>query len=365
MIVVDGYTPLLAEFLSALHAKPMEEQIQQWELRMLFLAQQFAIGDFYICASERQRDYWLGMLEAFGRINPATIQADATLRNLIDIVPYGLSGEAPHHTRNVVRGVWPGIGADDKLILWGGGLWPWLDPLTAIRAMADIWTKRQDVRLIFPGTLHPNPRMAALHTHTASAMQLAQELGLSGKAVFFGDWVPYTDWDNVLCESDLALTLHYEMLETRLAFRSRMFDYIRAGLPIVATRGDTTADLVDQHQLGICVAPEDVTAVAQAILDLLDEPTERRTASFDRARKTLTWEYAALPLLRFCRNPQRAADKAMAGQAVGSPYTRDLQRQLREAKALIAEYEQGRFMRAMRTVDQLKRRLKPTRGKSE
>ena len=27
-------------------------------------------GDFFVCASERQRDYWLGMLAAEGRITP-------------------------------------------------------------------------------------------------------------------------------------------------------------------------------------------------------------------------------------------------------------------------------------------------------
>jgi hypothetical protein len=365
VIVVDGYTPLLAEFMSGMSAAPLEEQVQHWELRMLFLAQQFAIGDFFLCASERQRDYWLGMLEAFGRINPATMQADSTLRNLIDIVPYALSGEEPRHSRKVIRGVWPGIGADDKVLLWGGGLWPWLDPLTAIRAVAHVWAKRQDVRLIFPGTLHPNPQMAALRTHTANAMQLAEDLALRDKAVFFGDWVPYPDWDNVLCESDVALTLHHEMLESRLAYRSRLFDYIRADLPTVATRGDATADLVAQHQLGICVEPEDVMGVAQAILELLDEPRTSRAARFAHMRRTLTWENAAQPLLRFCRNPTPAADKVLWGQGLGNPATRDLGRQLRAAQALIARYEQGRFMRTMRAIDQIRRKVVPGRGGTE
>ena len=37
---------------------------------------QYLIGDFYICASERQRYWWLGQLEVAGRINPHTLHRD-------------------------------------------------------------------------------------------------------------------------------------------------------------------------------------------------------------------------------------------------------------------------------------------------
>lgn len=61
-------------------------------------------------------------------------------------------------------------------------------------------------------------------THTAVATRAA-ELGLystkpSSLATGFPTWT-----DNVLLESDLALSLHFDTLETRLAFRSRLFDY--------------------------------------------------------------------------------------------------------------------------------------------
>ena len=50
-------------------------------------------------------------------------------------MPFGLSARPPVHERAVLKGVWPGIGADDQVLLWGGGIWRWLDPLTPIRAM--------------------------------------------------------------------------------------------------------------------------------------------------------------------------------------------------------------------------------------
>ncbi|WP_376791081.1 hypothetical protein [Thermoflexus sp.] len=72
---------------------------------------------------------------------------------------------------------------------------------------------------MFPGTRHPNPHMLGIPTHYEEARRLAQELGLLDRAVFFGDWVPYADWPGGLLESDLALTLHFDTLETCPAFR--------------------------------------------------------------------------------------------------------------------------------------------------
>lgn len=340
-LVVDGYDPLLAEWLVLNQQNDVETVVDYWHIRMRQLGHQCLLGDFFICASERQRDWWLGLLEAYGRVNPYTFSEDPSLRRLVDVVPFGLPGEPPRADRPVIRGVWSGIGPEDKILLWGGGLWPWLDPLTAIRAVARIWQHRQDVRLIFPGTRHPNPQLSRIPTHNDKAYRLAQELGLLDRAVFFGKWVPYTDWPGVLLESDLALTLHFDTLETRLAFRSRMLDYIWAGLPIVATRGDATSDLVEKYGLGAVVDYGDDVGVAEAILRLLETPKGAWAARFERARQDLTWERAVQPLLEFCRNPRRAPDKVALGDRLGNPYYLSEVTCLREVIRL--RYKNARF----------------------
>lgn len=364
-LVVDGYDPLLAEWLTLSQGEPLENWERYWWNRMCSLNEQYLMGDFFICASERQRDWWLGLLEANGRINPHTFKEDPSLRSLIDVVPYGLPDVVPQSREPVIKGVWSGIEPEDKVILWGGGLWPWLDPLTAIRAVAEVWRQRQDVRLIFPGTKHPNPWMEKIPTHTEAARTLAQELGLLNKAVFFGDWIPYEDWSEVLLESDLALALHYDTLETRLAFRSRVLEYIWAGLPTVATQGDATSDLIDDHELGIVVDYEDTQGVTEAILRLLDTPRQSFAQRFAKARGTLTWEQAAKPLLRFCRKPRRAPDKIRSGE-VGNPFYLKPQQQLRIERDywrdLVKQYEQGRFIRLMHWLHQIGQRIRGNEG---
>ena len=48
-----------------------------------------------------------------------------------------------------MKGAYPGIDKNDRVILWGGGIWEWFDPLTLIRAVHRInQERRQRTELI-------------------------------------------------------------------------------------------------------------------------------------------------------------------------------------------------------------------------
>ncbi len=361
-LVVDGYNPLMAEWLATSTATPPLQRRGEWYVHLAALAEQYQAGDFYICASERQRDWWLGQLEAAGRINPATFDADPSLRSLVDVTAYGLSDQPLPPPKPVIKGIWPGITADDRLALWGGGLWPWLDPLTAIRAVALVRERHPRLKLVFPGTRHPNQTLSAMPTQVAAAQALAAELGLLDNGVHFGDWAPYADWPHILQECDVALTLHFDTVETRLAFRSRVLEYIWAGLPTVAAAGDATSDLIAHYGLGVVTPLEDVAAVAAAIDQLLSEPHGARDAAFAVARQALSWERAAEPLVRFCCAPRRAPDRLWEpesatwttparNQHVALQAERDYWRDLAQG------YAAGRIMRTLNWAGRTRRRL--------
>ncbi|MGD2148582.1 MAG: glycosyltransferase [Anaerolineae bacterium] len=370
-LIVDGYDPHTLETLALFAGSPQQEQRHQERQRIQRL--QCQVGDFFICASERQRDWWLGLLEAAGRVNADTYGEDPSLRKLIDVVPFGLPSDPPRHTRHVLKGVWPGIKPDDKVVLWGGGLWQWLDPLTAVRAMALIRKERNDVKLVFPGTRHPNagvPGMPVVRQATA----LSDELGLLDECVFFGDWVDYEEWPNYLLESDVGLSLHRDTVETRLAFRSRILDYVWAGLPMVVTQGDVTSGLVVRYGLGEVIGFGEVHDLTAALLQLLENPAPIAEARFEEARAELTWERAAEPLVAFCRTPYLAADRVDDGKQDGSAATlnrqpagglESLERRVANQEAEIsrlrerlAGYEQGRFIRLMKWLHN----VRPMRG---
>lgn len=349
-VVVDGYDPLLAEWM-ALHQDKPSEMETWWKEKIDQINLQYKAGDFFLCASERQRDWWLGLLEASGRINPWNMRVDPSFRHLIDVVPFGLPETPANHTRATIRGVWPGIGETERILLWGGGLWPWMDPITAVRATAIVWQERQDIRLIFPGTRHPNPVMAGIPTHTQAAQEEAKSLGLLNKAIFFGDWVSFSDWPNVLLETDVALSLHFaDTLETRLAFRTRVLDTIWAGIPIVATRGDATSELIQEYDLGILVDSQNEVEVGQAILDVLNSTADRFLPGLKAAREALSWEQVALPLVKFCQQPRKAADRNTLldriWQTGSGPSQEALLRSENEKlRALVDAYERRKIVR--------------------
>jgi glycosyltransferase involved in cell wall biosynthesis len=309
-LVVDLYDPFHLENLQLMAGEEMAERLRDHEGLLGVFRDQIAAGDFFLCASERQRDFWLGMLSAWNRINPYTYSDAPSLRQLIDVVPFGLPEEPPQHTRQVLKGVHPGIGSEDQVILWGGGIYDWLDPLTAIQAVDEIRRTHPHVRLFFMGIRHPNPLVHPMRM-VSQAMALANELGLTDRVVFFNDWVSYDERGAYLLEADAGLSLHLDHLETRFALRTRLLDCIWAGLPMVVTEGDTLADTVEAHGLGYVVRVGDVAGVAEAVRALLDEPEarQRRSAGFQRVAASYRWERAMRPVIEFARAPRRAADR--------------------------------------------------------
>jgi hypothetical protein len=290
-IVVDLYDPFTLENLHVFSHDPMEERSTLHEAHLGVLNSQIRAGDFFLCASEKQRDYWLGMLAANNRINPHQYDDDPTLRKLVAVAPFGISGQAPTHTSAALKGVYTGIDRNDRVIIWGGGIWEWFDPLSLITAIARIRSDRPEVKLFFMGIRHPNPMVPAM-AMTERAIALARELGQEGIGVFFNEWVPYEERHNYLLEADIGASLHFDHLETRFSFRTRVLDYIWAGLPIVCTRGDAVGDLVEANGLGHVVDYGDVDGLVEALLSILDAPGGR--ASFGERYKEvagyMTWE---------------------------------------------------------------------------
>jgi hypothetical protein len=137
-IIVDLYNPFNLESLEMFRNADIAERVRIDKNNVNILKLQLTIGDFFICASEKQRDYWLGMLNAIGRLNPYNYDSDNTLRNLIDVVSFGIPSRPPLHSGLSIRNVIPEIKEEDRIILWGGGIWNWLDPITAIKAVWEI-----------------------------------------------------------------------------------------------------------------------------------------------------------------------------------------------------------------------------------
>ncbi|HEY9766867.1 MAG TPA: hypothetical protein V6C82_10890 [Chroococcales cyanobacterium] len=305
-LILDLYDPLLLEDLELLKEKKNLGAFI-YDDHHFGMERQMMRADYMICASERQKDYWLGRLCALGRLHPRNYREDPSFERLIGCVPFGLPGEPPLQGSPRLRGVIPGIEKNDILFLWGGGIWEWLDPLTPIRAAAELIDGHPEIKLVFLAGRSPNPTTPEMAMSRA-AKDLAQELGLLDKNVFFYEhWVPYSERGSFLLEADAGFIAHQNQIETRFSFRTRVLDCLWAGLPILTTEGDAMADLVERKKLGVCCRYRDQGDWKGAFEKMASDESFRRDCR-ERvlvARADYRWDKSVAPLLERLRSFER------------------------------------------------------------
>lgn len=304
LLVVDLYDPW--SFADLEHTKSRSPRDATWGIRygVDVLVELVNCGDFFICGSERQRDYWLGMLTSRGRLDRAVYGADETLRDLIDVVPYGCPAEPPVASP-VLKGVHPDVPDDAIVYMWSGGAWDWFDPLLVVDAFADVAEREPRARLFFMGLQLEGRAVSEMGAARAIKARVS-ELGLDGKVVY-GGWVPYDERGAYLLEADAAISATRDIAEVRLAFRSRVLDHFWAGLPTITTGGDVLADAICEHGAGLVVAPGDRDSMVQAMLRVAHDDEFRETMQ-DAARDLAsrhTWQQSVRPLQRMVENPYK------------------------------------------------------------
>ena len=334
--VADLYNPIVIETTERNRARTLGSQRRRAGIVTAHTIANLACADFILCASERQRDHWLGMLAGHNLIEIDLYEGDRGLRDLIDVVPSGLPEEPPNGAEPVLRKR-PEIGPDDRILVWGGGIWPWLDALTPIRTIERLADHEPAIHLHFPAIHRPQALSDSEMTNAHEAVAYAEQRGLLGQRVHIGNgWVPYEKRGGYLVEADLGITAHHAHLEAHYAFRSRILDYLWAGLPVVATRGDVLSDLIERERVGRTVAPGDDRAFAAACEALLDD-SEAHAAARAGARRIAEahrWRVVAAPLVDYCLNyaerPRARRPRALIARSVVSLYPGMLVTELEE-----------------------------------
>ncbi len=304
-VIYDLYDPRPLQVLEAYTgARPLSRRLHAVIALDHYMAA-LATGDNLLCASERQRDLWIGALLSAGLITPDRYASDPSLRDLIDVVPFGLPADPPRHSGPGPLERFPTLASEDELVLWNGGLWNWLDPVGAVQAIARVVARRPAARLVFMG----RPPLAEDQARAArSARELARRLGLLDTVVLFNDgWVPYEERGAWLLAGDCAVSMHVEHLETRFSFRTRLLDCLWAGLPVVCTSGDELAERVERERLGASVPPGDPDAAAEAILGVLANGRTAYRDALASAAEDYRWPVVIAPLVRYITAPPASA----------------------------------------------------------
>src|SRR3954471_15381947 len=131
-LVFDLYTP---EPLEVLERRPRLRRLVS-ALTEDRIADALRTGHHFLCASEKQRDLWVGMMLGERLLRPRLYDRDASLDERLAVVPFGVEDAPPVRRGTPVRDRFPAIAAGDEVVLWNGGIWNWFDAPTAIRAVA-------------------------------------------------------------------------------------------------------------------------------------------------------------------------------------------------------------------------------------
>ena len=185
-----------------------------------------------------------------GLIDLDSYRATAPTAAFIDVVPFGLRDAPPLRGRPGAQGRLAGHRRRRPRPALGRG-----HLALARRADSDQGGRAaggggpRGVHLFFMGVERPGASRMQIPSSAEEAIAYARERGLEGRCVHFNHgWVPYDERQSYLLEADLGISAHHDHLEARFSFRTRVLDYLWAGLPMVLTRGDSMADLAERRR---------------------------------------------------------------------------------------------------------------------
>lgn len=312
MLVLDLFTPLITEWVELTKRDPGRQHRRAWiDFKRRDLMVQMAAANAILVSNERQRDLILGVMATMGMITPRMFEVDPGLERVFKIAPIGIRPAAPVSGAPRLKGVVPGIGPEDFVIVWNGIIVDWYDIDLLLRAVHRLKDKHPQLRLFFMGTEHPDSygakKLEGLGGGvTKRAIALCRELGILDNHVIFNyTWANNDDTQQYLLESDIAVCTYFDSLETRYSWRVRYTDVMWAGLPLVCSAGDIVAEWVHDRTLGVRIAEGDLDALTSAIDRLISDRGfyDECRRNMETIREEFTWEQTMAPLIDVCRDP--------------------------------------------------------------
>lgn len=273
-----------------------EGLISQWEYMLPVL---LGADRLSVC-SNWQRYMMLGELGAVGRLNRFTTRTD-----LVSVlVPYHLSRKKFRHTHNVLRGIC--VRADDFVILWSGGYNTWTDVDTLFLGLENAMA--QHSKLVFVST------GGAIPGHDERTFERFRQMveGSEHRSRYeFCGWVPSREVQNYYLESNAAINIDRWTVEGQVGYRTRILDWIMAGLPVLTTvLCELTEELAAKNFLTTFRIgdPRDLGIKLAGLANNCAEAMERTRQAGEYIAEHLVTDKTLAPLAEWVANPLPSPD---------------------------------------------------------
>lgn len=260
-------------------------------------------GDRFSTCSEAQRMALLGQLGACGRLNRLTAEAE-----FAHAIVSTSAFESFKKTRPALRGT---VAAESaEIVLWTGGFNTWTDVETLHAGLAEAMRRRPALHFAATG--------GAISGHCEPVFEEFRRLIAAGpfaERFHLLGWVDLETVQNAYLEADLAINIDRFSHEGLLGTRTRILEWIAAGLPVLTTELCEFSRILAQRGLAFIFPIGDAGGLAEAICKALNDP-ERAREMAHRAQRFLREEHTnerlMRPLFDWAEKPRRAPDLAGA-----------------------------------------------------
>ena len=123
---------------------------------------------------------------------------------------------------------------------------------------------------------------------------------LNLKNVLFVSRLPYEEMMQYTLNSNLGVTLDKPNNENYwMSLPNKIFDYIHAGIPVLASTLPETSKIINQYNIGILIPEVNSNEIEKAVKSILNKPNncEIWTQNLKQASNELTWENEVKPMV--------------------------------------------------------------------
>jgi glycosyltransferase involved in cell wall biosynthesis len=257
-------------------------------------------ADVFSAISWSQQHAVVGELGLRGRLSKAAAGYDFVHR-----VPLGVEGRSVVWAGPAFRGTT--VPADAFVILWSGGYNTWCDVDTLFQGLES--AMQQNPRIWFVSS---GGELKVQDERTYQRFRAMVESSAHKDRFAFKGWLPTSALVNYYLEANVGINVDKDIYEVRLGTKSRIYEWLRAGLVPVTTRVCELSFQLQRDSLGLTFAPGRPGELAQALVEAAASP-ESLAAMSDRARTYaamyLTPGRTAHALRKWVREPSPAPDR--------------------------------------------------------
>jgi glycosyltransferase involved in cell wall biosynthesis len=261
-----------------------------------------ATADIFSSVSDRQAYALIGELGAAGRLNKYT-----SGYNFINTVPCGMPAEKFVHKKSVIRGK-NNISDDDFVILWTGGYNTWTDVDTLFEGLILSMEKNPKIKFVSTGGEIPEQDLKTYPRF----ISMIEKCKFTSNFVMNG-WIAGEDVPNYFFEADIGINIDKNIYEVRLGSKSRILDWMRAGLAVLSSNVCELTEIMEREKIGYTFKSGDAKDLSEKIIYLSNHKDEAKKTGIkgkDFGKKQFSFNATTKPLQEWSWSPTFAPDKS-------------------------------------------------------